>query len=323
MQLKVDYFIIFLIISIVVAYIFPDLVLLGDGQLLDTITTVGVSMIFFFYGLKLSISEIKSGLKNWKLHLFIQLSTFVIFPLIILAFYPFVRGEMQFHYWLSFFFLAVLPSTVSSSVVLVSIAKGNIPATIFNASISGLIGILVTPLWIAIFISVDGHNSFGNIYSGLLIEIVLPMLLGLILQKYWGIWARRNSSKLANFDKAVILLIVYVSFADSFVNGIFNNTGFSYIMSVTIACFILFYIVYGLLLYLSRRVLSFNQEDTISAVFCGSKKSLTHGSVFGKLLFANNPNIGLYYLPLMIYHALQIMIITVVAQRYNTSKQKK
>ncbi|GAL78303.1 sodium/bile acid symporter family [Algibacter lectus] len=48
-------------------------------------------------------------------------------------------------------FLAALPSTVSSSVVMVSMAKGNIPAAIFNASISGIIGVALTPLWMGAF----------------------------------------------------------------------------------------------------------------------------------------------------------------------------
>lgn len=59
---------------------------------------------------------------------------------------------------LAYFFLAALPSTVSSSVVMVSIAKGNIPAAIFNASISSLIGVVVTPLWVGLFIA----SATGN-----------------------------------------------------------------------------------------------------------------------------------------------------------------
>lgn len=49
-------------------------------------------------------------------------------------------------------FLATLPSTVSSSVVMVSIAGGNMAAAIFNASVSSLIGVFVTPLWMGIFL---------------------------------------------------------------------------------------------------------------------------------------------------------------------------
>ena len=316
MRPKFDLFVIALLISIAVAYFYPDMVLWGDGELLNQITSIGVALIFFLYGLKLSFHEIKSGLKNWKLHLMIQSFTFIVFPLVVLAFYPFVKSPLQFDFWLSFFFLAALPSTVSSSVVLVSLAKGNIPASIFNASISGLIGVLVTPLWMALFLSFDGDTSFGSIYAGLVFEIILPVILGLLLQKYWGRWAKKNSKALSNFDKFVILLIVYASFAESFVSGVFEQTGKSYLAYVVIGSLILFYIIYWILSYLSRKVLRFEEPDAIAGIFCGTKKSLTHGSVFGKLLFVNNPSAGLYYLPLIIYHALQILILTLIAQRY-------
>src|SRR5690606_22287996 len=121
--MKFDSFIVALSVSIGIAYMFPQGVVYQDGQLIALLTGVGVSLIFFFYGLKLSFSAIRSGVRNWKLHLVIQCATFLLFPLILLPFRFLVENPEQEHYWLSFFFLAVLPSTVSSSVVMVSIAR--------------------------------------------------------------------------------------------------------------------------------------------------------------------------------------------------------
>src|SRR5690606_6335312 len=119
MKLKFDGFILALLCFIVLAYFFPQLYLWRDGQILTWITSVGVSLIFFFYGLKLSFRQLKTGLSNWTLHLLVQASTFVLLPLLLLPFYPFVHSELQRDFWLSFFFLAALPSAVSSSVVAV------------------------------------------------------------------------------------------------------------------------------------------------------------------------------------------------------------
>ncbi len=44
-------------------------------------------------------------------------------------------------------------------------------------------------------------------------------------------------------------------------------------------------------------LLEFNKEDTTAAVFCGSKKSLVHGTVMSNVLFAGNPAIGIILLP--------------------------
>ncbi len=313
--MKFDSFILFLLLSIGIAYFFPQLALYQDGQLLSSMTTTGVFLIFFFYGLKLSFKEIKTGLANWRLHVVVQLATFLIFPLVVLLFRPFVQTAVQENFWLSFFFLATLPSTVSSSVVMVSIAKGNIPAAIFNASISGLIGVLITPIWMALFLDFQSEHILTDIYIGLLLEIILPVLLGLFLQRYWGVWATRYSKLLTKFDKFVILLIVYSSFAESFSSGIFENISRAYLLNIFIGVLVLFILIYVLLHICCTRLLKLNRADTITAVFCGSKKSLTHGSVFGKFLFAGNPNAALFYLPLMVFHAFQIFVVTIIAQR--------
>ena len=120
----------------------------------------GICIIFLLYGLKINIKEVFRDIKNWKLHLLVQLGTFVLFPLLVALFYPLAKGTDYQLVWLSIFFLASLPSTVSSSVVMVSIAKGNITSAIFNASISGLIGIVATPLADGLFLG--KHLSRGG-----------------------------------------------------------------------------------------------------------------------------------------------------------------
>src|SRR5690606_16003140 len=177
--MKIDKFVLAIILVVLLAYLFPQLGSENSSIPLDLIGSLGISLIFFFYGLKLSPDKIKSGLKNWKLHFLVQLSTFVLFPLLVLVFHPFIQSENSRILWLSFMFLAALPSTVSSSVVMVSLAKGNVPAAIFNASISGLIGIAITPLWMGLFLQ-NQSNEFdlGAIYIKLLTEILVPIVLG-------------------------------------------------------------------------------------------------------------------------------------------------
>ncbi|MFN3590104.1 MAG: bile acid:sodium symporter, partial [Spirosomataceae bacterium] len=215
--------------------------------------------------------------------------------------------------WLGFFFLAVLPSTVSSSVVMVSMARGNVPAAIFNASISGFIGMLVTPAWMSPFASTVGMKSeMSTIYLNLFLEVLLPVILGLFLNPWGGTWARKQAKKLAVMDKATILLIVYKSFAASFLLGIFSSVSWQVMSILCVIVFLFFFLVYGLLTFLARK-LQFTLEESIVVVFCGSKKSLVHGTVFSKILFAASPQLGIILLPLMIYHALQLVFISQIA----------
>lgn len=314
-KLNIDKFVLAIIVVVALAYFFPEWGSKNSPIPLATIGSIGVSLIFFFYGLKLGPEKIKPGLKNWKLHVLVQLSTFLIFPLIVLAIRPLIPDDHAYQIWLSFLFLAALPSTVSSSVVMVSMAKGNIPAAIFNASISGLIGIVVTPFWLGFFLQRSGGDfNLAAVYLKLITEILLPVALGLLLQRYWGKYALKYSALLSNFDKSIILLIIYKSFAESFSEKVFSTVAFTDLLLIFAGVVLLFYLMYFLTGYLAKR-LGFTTEDQITAQFCGTKKSLVHGTVFSKILFPAAFPLGLILLPLMLFHAFQIFVISIVAAK--------
>ncbi|WP_262733263.1 bile acid:sodium symporter family protein [Gaetbulibacter sp. NE] len=314
--MKIDKFVIAIIITVIAAYIYPDLGKGESAQVLNTLSSIGISLIFFFYGLKLSPEQIKLGLKNWKLHVLIQSITFVVFPLIVLAVQPFISSDNK-SLWLAFMFLAALPSTVSSSVVMVSIAKGNIPAAIFNASISGLIGVVLTPLWIGFFMtSTNTDYSLIDVYQKLLLEILAPVILGLLLRRFLGAFALKHSKKITLFDKSVILLIIYKSFSKSFLDRIFDNLSIINLIGVFLLAVVLFWLVYFLIGFISKK-LNFTIEDRITAQFCGTKKSLVHGTVFSKILFQNASFLGVILLPIMMFHAFQILAISVIASKHS------
>jgi solute carrier family 10 (sodium/bile acid cotransporter), member 7 len=316
-----DRFILGIMIMIILAWLFPGIG--GPKSLvsLDTINHYGVIVLFFFYGLRLSPEKLKADLQNWRLHITIQSLTFIVFPLLVLPFYPIFDGTVYLNLWLAVFFLATLPSTVSSSVVMVSIARGNIPSAIFNASISGMIGILATPLWMGIFL--DASNADFNLtqtFNDLLLQIFAPVILGLILHKWLGAWALKYKHYNSLFDKAVILSIVYESFSTSFLNGIFDTLPIWTLIILSAFVIVLFFVVYMISGQISKW-LKLTREEQITVVFCGSKKSLIHGSVMASVLLAGSANGSLFLVPIMIYHAFQLFYISIVARRMSMEKR--
>ncbi len=320
MKFKIDKFVLSIIAAITIAYIFPQFATQGSKIPINTIIGVGISLIFFFYGLKLSPSKIKEGLKNWKLHALVQTTTFLVFPLLVLLLRPFIQNEEQETIWLAFFFLAALPSTVSSSVVMVSLAKGNIPAAIFNASISGIIGIVLTPLWMGLFVNnMQTDFDFTEIYFKLIVQIIVPVIIGISLQRFFGKFAQKHSSKLSLFDKSIIILIIYKSFSESFEGKIFSSVSVFDLMLIYAGVLVLFVMVFYFTGIIAK-ALKLNKEDQIAAQFCGTKKSLIHGTVFSKIIFSNMASIGIILLPIMLFHATQILIISIVATKLGERK---
>ena len=310
--MKFNGFIAALLFSILVAWFLPQ----GPEVLpLKTITDIGIGFIFFFYGLKLSPAEFKAGFYNYRVHILIQLTTFIVFPLLALAFVPFFKAGTASDLWVALFFLGALPSTVSSSIVMVSLAKGNLPTAIFNASLSGLIGIVATPLWMSMFMAASSDFEFGAVVQKLLLQIIMPLVIGLFLQKWLGNLARKHSKKISFFDKSVIILIVYSSFCTAFSTNLFTTVGIADLTKLLLMVTALFFgVYYGLGLF--SKWIGLNVEDEIAAKFCGTKKSLVHGSVMVKVIFGNSAANALYLLPIMLYHILQLLVVAVFAERY-------
>lgn len=311
-----DGFLLMLVAVIILAYFFPSFGVMEKPFSLEQITNYGLTLIFFFYGLRLSFGKLHAGLSNWRMHLVIQLTTFLFFPLVVILFKSLFTSQDTQMLWLGTFFLASLPSTVSSSVVMVSIAGGNLPAAIFNATISSIIGIFITPVWMSLFLAGNTKNfDIKTILLKLMLEVLLPFVIGVALNRWLGNFAEANRKKLRYFDQTVILLIVYTAFCHSFTLNIFSSYTIANLLLLTAAMAALFGSSYVFVIIIGK-ILKFNREDMVTVMFCGSKKSLVHGSLMSKVLFPDLSVAGIILLPIMIYHALQLIAASIIARRF-------
>ena len=312
---KQNTFLFLLIMMVILARFFPFLKSYSTYFNLPGFIDWGIAAIFLLYGLKLNLKEVMKDVANWKLHLLIQSGTFILFPLLVLLFYPLVKDSQYTTVWLSVFFMACLPSTVSSSVVMVSIARGNVTSAIFNASVSGLIGILMTPLLMSFFlVPAEGSGDQGEIIQQLLIKVLLPIVLGILLNPVLKKWVTKYSSAIAEFDRLIILLIVYESFSTAFSQHIFASVPAVTFLILACSVVFLFFAVYHILQYAARKM-KFKREDVITATFCGSKKSLVHGSLFLLVLGIPDDQKVLFLLPVMIYHSFQLFYVSWLASK--------
>ncbi len=318
-KIGIEPFILALFSAILLAWLAPNFGRDREPFSLGDIANWGVSVIFFFYGLRLSKEKLVNGLRNVKLHLLVHFSTFVLFPIVVLsAMYlsgGFSASGNLYYLWIGAFFLATLPSTVSSSVVMVSIAGGNLPAAIFNASISSFIGVFITPLWMGVFLAdIEGSNGLGDVIIKLVCQVLVPVVAGFLLNKKWGWFAEKHKKILRTFDETIIVLIVYTSFCDSFYKKMFDGFALFTLVELSLAMIVLF-VATMLIIWGICRFLRFSKEDSITAVFCGSKKSLVHGSVMSRVLFGGSSMTGIILLPTMLYHAFQLIIVSIIAKK--------
>ena len=310
-----DGFVLAMLSAVLLASLYPHLGA-SDGPLhLDAITTAGVSLVFLLAGMGLSTEHMRAGAANWRLHLTIQTSTFVLFPVIGFIVTALCRPLLPHELLTGFFFLCALPSTISTSIAMTSLARGNVAGAIFNATLSSLLGMVLTPVLMGLWLSSAGHGtSLIDQLKAIAAELLLPFAAGQLLHPWLGRWITRNKQITSKVDRAVIVLIVYASFCDAAQRGLWRDYGWQTLLEVLAFTILMLGLVLSITRSVARRM-NFSIEDEIAAVFCGSKKSLATGVPMAKLLFSGS-SLGLILLPIMFYHQLQLLVCSVIAKRY-------
>lgn len=317
MKFKFDWFMTGMVVVTLLAWLFPGPGATGGWMHPEVLTKSGVALIFFLHGAALSFVALKAGALNWRLHVLVQLSTFLFFPLLGFAVIKVLDGHISAGLSLGFFYLCALPSTVSSSVAFTAAARGNVGGAVFNATLSSLLGVVLTPLWIGAVLQTTGQTiALGPVMLDLLRWLVLPLAFGQLLRPWIGEWLKKHKPRIGGVDRVTILVLVYTSFCESFQRGLWSGHGVGNLVWVVAVSAVIFTLAM-LVTNGGARALGFNREDRITAIFCGSKKTLASGVPMAKLIFGAHPAIGLILLPIMVYHQLQLLVCAVLAERWS------
>ncbi len=277
---------------------------------------IGIVLLFFLHGAKLSRDAILSGLRNWKLHLAVLAITFVAFPLFGLGLtaLPFVTGPLA----AGLLFLTLLPSTVQSSIAFTAIARGNVAAAVCSASFSNLLGILVTPALVALLMNTSGSGGISiESIEAIVLQLLVPFVAGHLLRPWIGAWVTRRKAMLTVVDRGSILLVVYSAFGAAVVEGLWTKLSIGDLILIGLLCAALLAFVLGLTFAVAR-LMKLPREDAIVLQFCGSKKSLASGVPMAGVLFPP-AQVGVILLPVMLFHQLQLIACAVIARRYAES----
>jgi sodium/bile acid cotransporter 7 len=275
--------------------------------------TVAIALLFFLYGARLSWQAALAGARNLKLHAVVFTATFVLFPAIGLAMRALTPQLLTPALWSGVTLLCVLPSTVQSSIAFTSIARGNVPAALCSATLSNLLGILLTPLLAGMLLS-TGPGVSASTIGDIVVQLLVPFAAGQALRPWIGAWAARNRTLLSCVDRGSILLVVYAAFSEGMVAGIWQQLNLLMLMRLFLVNAALLAAVLASTTLVSRK-LGFARADEITIVFCGSKKSLASGLPIASVLFTAG-SVGLMVLPMMLFHQLQLMVCAALARRY-------
>lgn len=311
-KFKPDPILVIILGTVVLALLLP-----ASGQaaeVLDVITNIGIFVLFFGYGARLSGPEALAGVKNWKLHLAILACTFIVFPLIALPILAIPDAVLSEPMRVGLVFMCLVPSTVQSSVTFTSLAGGNIASAMVAATVSNVLGVIVTPLLAMLFIPSSGGGAIGaDQLWDVVVKLLLPFILGQLSRFATAGFMAKHKSRLKVLDQSVIFLIVYGAFSHLRVSGVWRQvTALDLVLIVAIVVAVLALMFWFTWTMAGR--LGFARDDRIAMMFCGTKKSLATGVPMASVLFTGSL-VSVIVIPLMLYHQLQLIVSSILASR--------
>lgn len=277
-------------------------------------TTVAVALLFLLYGARLAPQAIWAGLSQWRLQLLVFLSTFLLFPLIGLGVAAATHAWLPAPIVTGLLYLCLLPSTVQSSIAFTSIARGNVPAALCSASLSNLVGVVITPLLVAQLLNSASGGLSLDALRDIALQILLPFVVGQAVRPWAQGWLLAHPLLTKVVDRGSVLVVVYAAFGAGVVAGLWQHVSPLTLLAIVLVSLVILAIVIGAT-RLASRALGFTVPDEIATVFCGSKKSMASGIPMAAILFPAH-SVGLIVLPLMIFHQVQLFVCAWLARRY-------
>lgn len=306
-------------VAVALAWLWPEGGAEGGWLRPELTTRLVVMLVFLVQGLTLPGRALLNGVSQGRLHLGVQAMCFVIFPLMGIGLDALVGSILPTDLRWGFLYLCVLPSTIMMAVVLVTVAKGNVAAAIFNAVLANVLAVFLTPLWVAALLAAEGGSggqSLGGVLREVSLLLLVPLLVGQVLRQCGiKVWVERHKATLSHASNSCILILVYAAFCDSVQAGIWREQGWSAVGLTLAGSVALMVCAVGLAVLLAR-VFGLAPTERIVLIISGSQKSLATGVPMAKAIFAANPALGVILLPVMVYHPLQLFVCGWLASRH-------
>ena len=306
--IKKNWFIAGLVLLLVIGFLIPEIGLfISFGK---TTTTLLIVLIFLVTGYTIPTEAIKDGLKDIKLHLFLQIFIFVLIPFYFVITLKLFEGVFSPETRIGIIALACLPTTISSCVIFTQASGGNTVGAMFNAALANLMGVFISPPLLAFFLRRGDHSYISTEISSVImnvgVKILIPLIAGQVVRqiKIPEKSLRKNLKLVTNI---ALLLIVFINFSKSAAEPEFRQM-LPAMVYPFIYLAISFFVLLGLS-YLLGRTFNFSKKNMITILYTAPQKTLAMGVPLLTTFFADSPELlGMALLPLLFYHPWQLLV---------------
>ena len=262
-----------------------------------------IVLIFFFSGLILNAWQIRSGLMDIKGIVIALAIIFLVAPITAasIGLAPLDAGIK-----IGIFLVAVMPTTLSSGVVMTGAAGGNMAhALVITITANGL-AVFTIPVALSLLLNQVGGTTVVTINKpAIMIKlgflVLLPLCTGLLIKFFAKSFIDRFALKLQILNQCLVLGIVWMAMSQAR-DAIISSGG-----SVAIV-FLLVFSFHGILLAaagLFTRFLKLGKGRRESVVFMGGQKTLPLSIILQVSLF---PQYGIALVVCVLHHITHLLM---------------
>jgi solute carrier family 10 (sodium/bile acid cotransporter), member 7 len=219
---------------------------------------------------------------------------------------------------------AVVPCTMAAASVWTRKAKGNDAVSLLVTVTTNGLCFLITPFWLymATRSSVSSEGWVAMLVWRLVLAVLIPAFIGQLLRLSSRVaaFADGNKTVIGVVAQSCILVIVLTAACDagSRLNGDAGSPTLLAVLLVWGSCVAL-HLAAMAVGVTGGRLFRFRREDIVAVAFSSSQKTLPIGVLLAtdpEML--GNPDLGIPFavFPILMYHASQLFIDTVIADRF-------
>jgi solute carrier family 10 (sodium/bile acid cotransporter), member 7 len=294
-----------------------------------TATWLAVILIFVLSGLSLPTSELHiAAFHNIPFNIYIQCFNFFfvsgfVYCVCHYVLYPY-HIIQSIHLLHGMIVCSCLPMAINTVIVITKSSHGDDAAAIFNCALANLIGVVISPFLILLFIGMNSKMNPVDVFIKLTLRVLLPVFVGQLLQRLAWVQVHiisKHKHIFKNLQQYCLVYIVYTVFCSTFVTPSASSSSSNTALStrdviMVFICQIALLLLVMIIAWTMLRYWFPNQPklQAMGFVGCTFKTVAVGVPLVNAMYAATAPElVALYTLPLLIWHPMQLIIGSLLA----------
>lgn len=311
--LRKHWFLLGLAAAIALAWAWPSPGASGGALRLRELTLPMIAAVFLLAGLSVRTSALRNGATAWRAHLFVQAFSLAVIPLAALALDPLLGAAgMPPPLRLGLLALATLPTTIASCVACTRAAGGDESIALTGSVVGNLLGIVATPALLLALTGLHGEVPALRVLEQLATCVALPLAVGQVARHLIGERVDRWRPAMGVATNLMLLAMVHRVFCDAVVRGA-ALPGVAIAAAAAVAGLLHVAALGGAWVTSGWEAWRMDRRQRVAAAITASQKTVALGVPLLSLMLPGHPELPLITLPLLIYHALQLLLAGALA----------